>query len=194
MVRSPRYNYRKHQRALVKCKGFWGWGHTSFKLGYRRLVKAWQKSAIMRRSRDGKYKQMYIMRINAASREHRINYSRFITGIRKDGIWLNRKMLANFALFEPYTFKSVAEQAKFVSFGYNTWTKEDYFRMHKTGQIPGGIEPDFEETPDLDHQIQPRLKKTPRASNKKHKKHALVEDPYGTGPYAGPDQYGHRQV
>ena len=48
--------------------------------------------------------------------------------------------------------------------------------MHKTGQIPGGIEPDFEETPELDYQIQPRLKKTPRASNKKPKKHALVEE------------------
>jgi len=144
-IRVPRQRMIKHAQQYQLLKGFWGKGSSSYKLGKRRLVKAWCKSTQSRKSNAARMKELYTQRINAASREHRMPYCRLICGLHRDGVWINRKWLAQMALFEPYSFKALTDHAKFVEYGYNCWTEEDYFRMHRTGLTPGGIEPEFDD-------------------------------------------------
>jgi len=166
-IRVPRDRMWKHAQQYQLLKGFWGKGSTSYKLGGRRLVKAWCKSTQSRKTNSARMKELYTQRINAGSREHRMPYCRLISGLHRDSIWLNRKWLAQLALFEPYSFKSLVDEAKFVEYGYNCWTEEDYFRMHRTGLTPGGIEPQFEDEDVLEdledrNLVKPQVKTGPK--------------------------------
>lgn len=114
MPRSLCSNKRIHRRKkiLKQAKGFRGRRGTNYKAAKDAVVKALRHSFEARRDRKGDMRRLWISRINAAVRAEGISYSRFIAGITKAGITLNRKALSNMAIEDPAAFKSVVDQSK----------------------------------------------------------------------------------
>jgi len=90
-----------------------------FFMGRRRLrqaiearLKAEKQEFIGRKQRKRDFRRLWTQRINAAARQHGLNYSRFIHGLKKANVTINRKMLADLAVREPAVFKSLVEQAQ----------------------------------------------------------------------------------
>lgn len=107
---SKRKNHRK--KILKLAKGFRGRRGTSFKAAKDAVVKSLTHSYVARRDRKGDMRGLWITRINAAVREEGISYSRFIEGLNKAGVIINRKALSNMAIEDPSAFKSVVETSK----------------------------------------------------------------------------------
>ncbi len=105
---------RKNRRAkiLKLASGFTGRRGTNYKAAKDAVVKALCHSYVDRRDRKGDFRQLWIARINAAVRDEGISYSRFIDGLNKAGVTLNRKALSNMAIEDPVAFKAVVEVAK----------------------------------------------------------------------------------
>ena len=105
---------RNNRRAkiLKLAKGFVGRRGTNYKAAKDAVVKALSHSYKDRRNKKGDFRQLWIARINAAVRSEGLTYSRFINGIAKAGITLNRKALSNLAIEDPTAFKAVVEAAK----------------------------------------------------------------------------------
>ena len=103
---------RRHKKILRQTKGYWGSRHRLF----RRANEAWMKARVYayrdRRNRRRDLRRLWIMRINAAARQHGLTYSRLIHGLKQAGVELNRKMLADIAVQDANTFAELAELAK----------------------------------------------------------------------------------
>lgn len=114
MSRSTSSNRRiTRRRAILKlAKGFRGRRGTNFKAARDAVRKALVHSYVGRKDKKGDMRSLWISRINAAVRAEGLTYSRFIAGITKAGIQLNRKALSNMAIEDPAAFKSVVEQSK----------------------------------------------------------------------------------
>lgn len=101
------------RRAILKlAKGFRGRRGTNFKAARDAVRKALVHSYIGRKDKKGDMRSLWISRINAAVRTEGISYSRFIAGMNKAGIQLNRKALSNMAIEDPAAFKAVVEASK----------------------------------------------------------------------------------
>ena len=102
----------RRKKILKLAKGFFG----AKKSNYRTAKEAVEKSLTYayrdRRNRKRDFRRLWNIRINAAVREYDLNYSRFINGLKKSGIILNRKVLSNLAAEEPDTFKLIVEKVK----------------------------------------------------------------------------------
>ena len=90
-----------------------------FFVGRRRLrqaiearLKAESQEFVGRKQRKRQFRRLWIQRINAATRQHGMSYSRFLNGLKKAGVTVNRKMLADLAVREPVVFEKLVEQAK----------------------------------------------------------------------------------
>ncbi len=105
---------RKNRRAkiLKLAKGFYGDRKSNYKAAKDAVVKALDHSYSGRKLKKRDYRALWIARINAAVREQGISYSRFIDGLTKAGVTLNRKALSNMAIEDPTAFKAVVEVAK----------------------------------------------------------------------------------
>ncbi|WP_191014609.1 50S ribosomal protein L20 [Treponema zioleckii] len=105
---------RNNRRAkiLKLAKGFTGRRGTNYKAAKDGVVKALSHAYVDRRDRKGDFRQLWIARINAAVRDEGMSYSRFIDGLTKAGVALNRKALSNLAIEDPAAFKAVVETAK----------------------------------------------------------------------------------
>ena len=105
---------RNNRRAKIfkLASGFTGRRGTNYKAAKDAVVKALNHAYVDRRDRKGDFRQLWIARINAAVREEGLSYSRFINGLTKAGITLNRKALSNLAIEDPAAFKAVVEAAK----------------------------------------------------------------------------------
>lgn len=114
MSRVNNHNKRNHRRAKVlkQAKGFRGRRSTNFKAAKDGVVKALSHSYVDRRDRKGTMRSLWITRINAAVREEGMTYSRFIEGLSKAGVEINRKALSNMAIEDPTSFKAVVETSK----------------------------------------------------------------------------------
>lgn len=104
---------RKRRKKILKAaKGYWGAKSKHFKMA----KQAFSKSAITHTSaesrRRGDFRSLWITRISAACKMNGINYSRFMYGLKKSGIELNRKMLSELAISDPNAFSSLVETAK----------------------------------------------------------------------------------
>ncbi|NVP25671.1 50S ribosomal protein L20 [Treponema phagedenis] len=97
---------------LKQAKGFRGRRSTNYKAAKDAIVKALTHSYVGRRDRKGDMRRLWISRINAAVRAEGMSYSRFIDGISKAGIELNRKALSNMAIEDPAAFKAVVDASK----------------------------------------------------------------------------------
>lgn len=114
MSRSVAGTKRKDHRKkiLARAKGFWGRRHSNYKVAKDAVAKALSYAYRDRRDRKGDFRRLWIARINAACRAEGITYSRFIEGLAKAQIAVDRKMLADMAVRDPAGFTAVVEKAK----------------------------------------------------------------------------------
>ena len=104
--------HQRHKKILGLAKGHTGKRHTNYKIAHESVIHALRYAWEHRRDRKGDFRKLWIVRINAAARLHGLSYSRLIDGLRKAGIELDRKVLADLAVRDPEAFGKVAEQAK----------------------------------------------------------------------------------
>ena len=103
---------RRHQRILKRAKGYWGLRSKSFRIAQQTLLNAEDYAYRDRRDKKGDFRRLWIARINAAARQEGLSYSRFIAGLRNAGVELDRKVLADIAVREPETFRSLVQTAR----------------------------------------------------------------------------------
>lgn len=102
----------KHKKVLKRAKGFWGLRSRSFKTANQTLLNAADYQYRDRRDRKTDFRRLWISRINAAARQEGMSYSTFMSGLRKSGVEINRKMLADLAVQQPEAFKGLVDLAK----------------------------------------------------------------------------------
>lgn len=107
---SRRKDHRK--KILKQAKGYWGRRHSNYKTAKDAVAKGLSYAYRDRRDRKGDFRQLWIIRINAACRGEGLSYSRFIAGLNKAGVTINRKALAFLAVEDTPAFKAVVSQAK----------------------------------------------------------------------------------
>jgi|SRR5690625_605947 len=102
----------RHKKILRKAKGYYGMRRKSFRIANQAVTKAGQYAYRDRRQRKRQFRALWITRINAAAREHGLSYSRMINGLNLAGVEVDRKVLADIAVFDKAAFGKLAEQAK----------------------------------------------------------------------------------
>ena len=107
---SKRKNHRK--KILKLAKGYWGRRHSNYKTAKDAVARALSYAYRDRKDRKGDFRRLWIIRINAACRAEGLSYSKFVDGLNKAGISLNRKALASLAVSDENAFKAVVAQAK----------------------------------------------------------------------------------
>lgn len=107
----PKTRQRRKKR-LKMAKGYWGGKHRLFRTATEAVDKAGQYAYRDRRRRKRDFRRLWIARINAALRAQGLTYSRFMAGLKKAGIGLDRKVLADMAITDPQGFAKIAETAK----------------------------------------------------------------------------------
>jgi len=107
---SKRKNHRK--KILKLAKGYWGRRHSNYKTAKDAVTKALSYAYRDRRDRKGDFRRLWIIRVNAACREEGISYSKFIAGLDKAGVTINRKALAHLAVEDAQAFKAIVTKAK----------------------------------------------------------------------------------
>jgi large subunit ribosomal protein L20 len=102
----------RHKRILDKAKGYYGARRKVYRVAKQAVTKAGQYAFRDRRQRKRQFRALWITRINAAARIHGLSYSRFINGLKKAEIEIDRKVLADLAVHDAEAFGAIAEQAK----------------------------------------------------------------------------------
>jgi large subunit ribosomal protein L20 len=102
----------KHKKVLKKAKGYYGARSRVFRVATQAVTKAGQYAYRDRRVKKRQFRRLWIVRINAAARMHDMSYSRFMDGIHKAEIEVDRKMLADLAVHDMEAFGQLAEKAK----------------------------------------------------------------------------------
>lgn len=102
---------RRHRKVLKLAKGYWGKKSRWFKLANQTVLRALQQAFAHRRARKRDFRRLWIARINAAARIHGTSYSRLICGLRRAGIQVNRKTLADLAVRDDRAFEALVERA-----------------------------------------------------------------------------------
>ena len=106
--------HARHKKVLAKAKGYYGARSRNFRTAIQAVEKALQYQTRDRKVRKRNFRALWIQRINAAVRAHdeSLNYSRFIDGLAKSGIEVDRKVLADLAVHEPDAFGAIVDKAK----------------------------------------------------------------------------------
>lgn len=104
-------NHARHKKVLKLAKGYRGRSKNCYHIALRRVEKGLQYAYRDRKARKRDFRSLWIQRINAAARELGMTYSNFMNGLNKAGIDIDRKVLADLAVHEPSTFKSLVGQA-----------------------------------------------------------------------------------
>lgn len=102
----------RHKKVMAKAKGYYGARSRVFRVANQAVIKAGQYAYRDRRQRKRQFRALWIVRINAAARQCGLSYSRLIDGLKKAGIELDRKVLADLAVYDKSGFAAVAEKAK----------------------------------------------------------------------------------
>jgi len=104
--------HARHKKILKQAKGYYGRRKNVFRAAVQAVEKAGQYAYRDRRQRKRNFRALWIQRINAAARALGLTYGRFINGLDKAGVEIDRKVLADIAVREPDAFKSLVEKAK----------------------------------------------------------------------------------
>ncbi|MCC6788274.1 MAG: 50S ribosomal protein L20 [Hyphomonadaceae bacterium] len=104
--------HARHKKVLKKAKGYYGRRSTTFRTANAAVEKAGIYAYRDRKAKKRTFRALWIQRINAAVREEGLTYSRFISGLAKAGIELDRKVMADIAMHEPAAFKGLVAQAQ----------------------------------------------------------------------------------
>lgn len=105
---------QKKNRYFKQARGFRGGRSKLWRTVREAMTRAWAYSYRDRKQRKRHFRRLWILRINAATRQNGMTYSRFIDGLNKAGIVLNRKQLSEIAIHDPKAFTALVEQAKSV--------------------------------------------------------------------------------
>jgi large subunit ribosomal protein L20 len=103
---------RRHKKVLKQAKGYYNARRKVFRVAKQAVTKALQYAYIGRKQKKRNFRSLWITRINAAARINGMSYSRFMNGLMKAGITLDRKVLADIAVHDPAGFAGLAEKAK----------------------------------------------------------------------------------
>ena len=104
--------HARHKKVLDLATGYRERNRTSFRVAIERVEKGLQYAYRDRRNRKRNFRALWIQRINAGVRQHGLTYSQFMNGMKRAGIEVDRKMLADLAVHEPDAFKAIVEQAQ----------------------------------------------------------------------------------
>ena len=100
---------RRHRKVVKQAKGYYGARSRNFKTAKDAVEKAGLYAYRDRRQKKRQFRRLWIIRINAAARQHGLSYSQFISGLKAKGIELDRKVLAGMAMDEPSAFAELAK-------------------------------------------------------------------------------------
>ena len=104
--------HARHKKVLDKAKGYYGARSRVYRVAKQAVIKAGQYAYRDRRQKKRDLRALWIVRINAAARECGLSYSRFINGLKNAQIEIDRKVLADLAVYDTAAFAALAEQAK----------------------------------------------------------------------------------
>ena len=105
-------SHARHKKTLKKAEGFYGRRKNTIRAAKAAVDKAMQYAYRDRKVKKRTFRALWIQRINAASRTHGLTYGRFIDGLGKAGIVVDRKVLADLAVSEPAAFKALVDKAQ----------------------------------------------------------------------------------
>ena len=111
-VKGAMMTHKRHKKTLRLAKGYFGGKSKLFKTANEAVMKSLSYAYVGRKLKKRDFRSLWIARINAQAKVNGINYSRFMYGLKKAGITLNRKMLAELAVSDPAAFADLAEKAK----------------------------------------------------------------------------------
>ena len=103
---------RRHKKILKQAKGYYGARSRVFRVAKQAVIKAGQYAYRDRRQRKRQFRQLWIARINAGARQNGLSYSKFINGLKKATVEIDRKVLADLAVNEKAAFAALVEKAK----------------------------------------------------------------------------------
>ena len=103
---------RRHKKTMKLAKGYVGGRRKTYRQARETVERGLTYAYRDRKQRKRQFRSLWIVRINAAAREHGLSYNRFMAGVRMAGIELDRKSLADIAVSDPQAFAAVAERAK----------------------------------------------------------------------------------
>lgn len=104
--------HARHRKIIGQAKGYYGRRKNTFRAANQAVERAGQYAYRDRKQRKRNFRALWIQRINAAARDHGLTYGRFINGLGKAGVEIDRKMLADLAVREPEAFKALVDQAQ----------------------------------------------------------------------------------
>ena len=112
MARTKSIAARRHRKILKQARGFKNARSRRVKTAKEALLHAGQYAYVGRKLRKRDLRSLWIKRLNAAVREHGLSYSKFVAGLKKEKIELNRKILADIAVKDPATFAKIVDEVK----------------------------------------------------------------------------------
>jgi large subunit ribosomal protein L20 len=104
--------HRRHKKVLALTKGHRATRHSLYRRAHESMLKSLSYAYAHRRERKGDMRRLWILRVNIATRAHGLTYSQFIDGLKKSGVEINRKVLADMAVREPESFANLVTMAK----------------------------------------------------------------------------------
>ena len=107
------YTTRRRRKAVLKlAKGYYGSKHTIYRTAHEQVMRSLRYAFRDRKARKREFRKLWITRINAAARLNGMSYSRFMDGLKKAGVELDRKVLSDIAITDPKGFTALVEKAK----------------------------------------------------------------------------------
>ena len=103
---------KRHKKILKAAKGFWGARSKQYRVAKQAVMRALAHAFAGRKQTKREYRKIWIARINAATRQNNMSYSKFMYGLKKANININRKMLSEIAINDPNAFSQLVETAK----------------------------------------------------------------------------------
>jgi large subunit ribosomal protein L20 len=103
---------KRKKKIFKAAKGYFGGRKNLYRTAKDAVEKGWEHAYVDRKKKKRNFRRLWITRINAAAREHDLSYSRFVNGLKKAGVELDRKALADIAVRNPEAFGALADRAK----------------------------------------------------------------------------------
>ncbi len=111
-VKGAMMTRKRRNKTLKLAKGYWGAKSKHFKMAHEQVMKSLSYAYVGRRLKKRDFRRLWITRINAACKMNGMNYSTFMNGLKKAGVEINRKMLAELAVNDKAAFTALVEMAK----------------------------------------------------------------------------------
>ena len=111
-IKSAYRTRMRHKKILKQAKGYYGAKSKRFRMANQAVMKSLKYAYVRRKDKKSNFRKLWITRINAASRQNGITYSKLIAGLKKANVLINRKMLSEIAISDPKAFAEIVEIAK----------------------------------------------------------------------------------